>query len=210
MVRDKHLTVVGGSSQAHEFQSQENAPPARPGGRKRGIYLAGPAVFAPAEIAQAHFHHAAILCEELQLQLLSPLDIELKENEFDNRAESRAIAIKRGNLELMMTASCVVADISPFRGPHMDPGTAYEIGWADALSLPVILYSQARGTLRSRYGRAADRLGYSIEDFGLCDNLMIAASLSGSKVGAARIVHATLEEALRAAAAAVVPTRHQG
>lgn len=172
--------------------------------RMPGVYLAGPAVFAPGETVADYFRQAAQLCGALGLQALSPLDIELRANAFDQRPESRAAAIKRGNLELLMAANCIVADISPFRGPHLDPGTAYEIGYADALGLPVILYSTVQGSLLRRMKTAVDAEGYSVEDFGLCDNLMIAAALSGSNTATAgRPVHASLGEALAAAAAIV-------
>jgi len=57
----------------------------------------------------------------------------------------------------------VIANIEPFRGPHMDPGTAFEIGYAVAKGKPVYCYTT----------QARDENGDAIEDFGLTENLMI-------------------------------------
>src|SRR3546814_290368 len=84
--------------------------------------------------------------------------------------------IKFANIQRIRRASCVIANISPFRGPNMDPGTAYEIGFAEALGKPVFLWSEATATLAERTPAAStgrDAEGWMIENFGLAENLMI-------------------------------------
>jgi len=66
----------------------------------------------------------------------------------------------------------------------MDVGTAYEVGYADALELAVFAYSTDRTVYASRVPqpmrKCVDAHGWAVEDFGLTDNLMMigAASLT--------------------------------
>lgn len=74
-------------------------------------------------------------------------------------------------------ADCILANVSPFRGPHCDPGTAFEIGYAIAHNKQVITYSNDERELIHRmqedFPELVD-LGISIEDFKRQENLMIA------------------------------------
>jgi len=49
----------------------------------------------------------------------------------------QAASIFQANLAMIDQAQAVIADISPFRGPNMDPGTAFELGYAHARGLPI-------------------------------------------------------------------------
>ncbi|MEP9380370.1 nucleoside 2-deoxyribosyltransferase [Aquabacter sp. CN5-332] len=77
------------------------------------------------------------------------------------------------------TADAVIANISPLRGPHMDPGTAWELGYAEARGKPVFLWTVDRSELIDRIPGAPsdngwrDGDGHAIEDFGAIENLMI-------------------------------------
>ena len=89
-----------------------------------------------------------------------------------------------GNLAMMDRADAIIANITPFRGPHMDPGTAFELGYMVAQGKPVMVYTQAVDSLVDRVsewsgglvrdaGVLRDRNGHQVENFGLFENLMI-------------------------------------
>lgn len=137
------------------------------------LYLAGPDVFAPD--ADARFMAMRDACHRHGFTPLTPVD-----NELPKHLSGLALArhIKAANVTLLLQCDAVVAHIASFRGPNMDPGTAWEIGYAEALGKPVHLWMQDRRLLAERTpgqdGRDAD--GWMIEDFGLAENLMIAVS----------------------------------
>jgi nucleoside 2-deoxyribosyltransferase len=137
------------------------------------LYLAGPDVFAPD--AQARFASMRAACESLGLQPLTPVDTALPEG-----LQGRAMTafIKQANIELIRRCDAVVANVSPFRGPNMDPGTAWEIGFAEALGRPVFLWSEATALLAERTpgDGHTDPQGWMVENFGLAENLMIAVN----------------------------------
>lgn len=125
------------------------------------LYLAGPEVFRPDAAAEGA--RLRRLCEEAGAEGLYPLQAE-------------GADIRRGCIALIHEADAVVANISPFRGAHMDPGTAFEIGYAEALGKPVFLWSRERRTLAERIPAVSenrDADGHLIEDFGKPENLMI-------------------------------------
>jgi nucleoside 2-deoxyribosyltransferase len=71
-------------------------------------------------------------------------------------------------VELMDTCDLALANMTPFRGPSMDVGTAVEIGYMYAQGKPVYGYSNTAGVYADRV--APD--GLFIEPFDLCDILM--------------------------------------
>jgi len=145
------------------------------------VYLAGPGVFRR-DVAE----FAATLkqvCRAHGLTPLWPMD-----NEIDTEADKarQADHIRRANEDMIHRADAVIAEISPFRGPNMDPGTAYEIGFAAALGKPVFAWTTDPRTLleRTAGGGAHEEAGViydganlAIEDFGLGENLMIATAV---------------------------------
>lgn len=149
------------------------------------VYLAGPDVFRAEALAFGASLKQA--CERNGLLGLWPLDIEPPVDTDKWRQSDR---IRRANETMIVHADAVVANISPFRGPHMDPGTAYEFGYARALGKPLFAYSAARETLLQRIvrieggrtkhmtdDRYSDAYGYTIENFELPENLMIATAV---------------------------------
>ena len=114
---------------------------------------------------------------------------------LDERATTAAL-IYRSNVRLVAGADAVIANVSPFRGMHADPGTAWEMGHAVALGTPVFAYSDAPQALRQRVagGGLADADGMMVEDFGFAENLMLVFALAD------QTVHGTFEEAVAAAA----------
>ncbi len=142
------------------------------------VYLAGPEVFFPDVEKIAERLKAA--CAEAGLIGLFPTDAERP----SGAGVSLARAIYLGNVALIERSAAVIADISPFRGAGMDPGTAWEIGYAIARGLPVFAWSLDLRPYAERVGPArpgprgpVDADGLLVEDFGLVENLMIAESV---------------------------------
>lgn len=140
------------------------------------VYLAGPGVFRAD--AKAYGASLKAICHKYRLEGLFPLDSD------SSSSGDVAAAIYRANVALINSSAAVIADISPFRGPNMDPGTAWEIGYGVARGLPVFAWSHTLKTLLERT-RALQRLKENdhgwrdkddllVEDFGLSENLMIA------------------------------------
>ncbi|HSI39732.1 MAG TPA: nucleoside 2-deoxyribosyltransferase [Xanthobacteraceae bacterium] len=159
-------------------------PPSRP-----VLYLAGPEVFRPDAVAEGARLKA--LCTARGLEGVYPLDGPL---------DADASAIRQRCIDAIERASAVLANISPFRGPHMDPGTAFELGYAQARGRPLFLWSVDARPLRDRIPAVGaglrDAAGDLIEDFGLSENLMITPP------GA--VVHTAPEAAIAAAAACLL------
>lgn len=155
------------------------------------LYLAGPEVFRPDAVAEGRRLKEA--AARMGAEGIYPLDGDELHGAYD---------IKQRCREMIDAADAVVANISPFRGHHMDPGTAYEIGYAEARGKMVHLWSAAPGAMLTRVpalpaGTGAlvewrDDLGHLVEDFDLAENLMITA-------GNGR-VWTSPEEAMQAAA----------
>lgn len=145
------------------------------------VYLAGPGVFRSDVVAFAAMLKE--LCRQHGLVPLWPMDNEIAPDADKAR---QADHIRRANEAMIRQADAVLAELTPFRGPNMDPGTAYEIGFAVALGKPVFAWSADARTLLERTVNATsvDRDGviydadhFAIEDFGLGENLMIATSV---------------------------------
>lgn len=140
------------------------------------VYLAGPAVFHPA--AKHLFDYLKDVCAAHGLTGVAPLD-----GLAALPAEQRAAAIRRANVEKLNACRAVIACISPFRGAGADAGTAWEMGYAEALGKPVVVWSdEPRPYIdrvehdRDEDGRVFCRQhGMQVEDFALTDNLMLTA-----------------------------------
>ncbi len=174
---------------------------ARAGRRTRiRIYLAGPDVFLPDPVRRGAELKA--LCAAWGAIGLFPMDQELLD------AADRPRAIRDANMAMIRDCDALVANMTPFRGPSMDPGTAYEMGAAAALAKPVVGYTADRRSYvervssvmqvrRSADGALRDPDGMSVEEFGapLVDNLMMAhgvAALFATAAEAIGFVAATL------------------
>src|SRR3546814_885881 len=112
-----------------------------------------------------------------------------------------AVWIYRANIALIQKADLVAANMNAFRGAEPDSGTAFEVGYAVALGKPVWAYTddsrplvQQIPAIRQPGGSVhTDTQGYTIEDFGLNLNLMIACS--------SQVVTGTVEDCLSEMAA---------
>jgi len=154
----------------------------------RIVYLAGPDVFLPDAVDVGR--RKKEICARHGLVARFPLDTAISGEGLD--PEAHAFVIAQANEELIRDSTMVLANISPFRGPSLDPGTAFEIGFARAMGLQVFGYSCREAPFAARtiyYSGMEDDAerdvhGYLIERFGLVDNLMIdgAIAAGGGKI----------------------------
>lgn len=143
------------------------------------IYLAGFDVFAPDAVQRGA--KMKLLCAEKGFAGLYP---------FDNEAD-HAAGIFAGNCGLIDQADIVIANLNAFRGNEPDSGTCFEVGYAFAKGKTVYGYLSDGRTLREKLG-AQDENAFTVENFGLPVNLMLAC--------AARLVEGDFAEALRVCA----------
>ena len=124
------------------------------------VYLAGPDVFHPEALTLGEKKKK--ICGELGLEPVFPLDEFVPPEGRAPRDHGLAIAAK--DFRLARSCEAALVNLTPFHGPSMDVGTAVELGFMVALG-----------------HRLA---GYSIEPFGLTDNLMVDGAIrdGGGKV----------------------------
>ena len=144
------------------------------------IYLAGPDVFLPDAVDIGR--RKKDICAAHGLSGLYPLD-----NAIDRSAGDISLDIFKGCEAMMDAADAIIANLTPFRGPGADPGTAYELGYMAARGKFCLGYSNDPSIyaervrllteVRSQDGRLVDADGLTVEDFGLGDNLMMIHAL---------------------------------
>src|SRR3990167_8297510 len=100
------------------------------------IYLAGPDVFRPDAIE--HGERLKALCAKYGHEGLYPMDNKLPPGLSPTVS---AHWIYNADLRQLDEANVVIANISSFRGPSCDVGTAVEIGYAVAQSKFVYAYT---------------------------------------------------------------------
>ena len=160
-----------------------------PKNNKARIYLAGPEVFLLN--AKKIGENKKALCEKYGFEGIFPID-----NEIDTKDKTpREIGLSISNLneELIKNCDVVVANMTPFRGPSADVGTAYEMGFAHALGKKVFAYTnvalpfteRTKKALNSNVnrggdGRLRDANGMLIEENELVDNLMLDGCVHSS------------------------------
>jgi nucleoside 2-deoxyribosyltransferase len=153
------------------------------------IYLAGPDVFArnPFDIAS----QKKDLCSSYGFEGVFPLDNHLDPGGLS--PQGAAMTIYRSNIDLMLSCDACIANMTPFRGPSMDCGTAFEMGFMAARGKPVLGYTTSPDLFFDRTtsfllmhggetsvrpdGSFEDQDQMQIESFGLVDNLMLDGSV---------------------------------
>jgi nucleoside 2-deoxyribosyltransferase len=153
------------------------------------IYCAGPEVFLPDPIAAAARRKE--LCAQYGFEGVVPVDAEI--NLAGLSPAQAAMRIGQHDEEMIRSCFAIIANITPFRGPSADVGTAYEMGFGRALGLIVSAYSnvsepftartmRSLTTLaaRSADGRLRDGDGMMIEEWGIADNLMLESGIAAS------------------------------
>lgn len=131
------------------------------------VYLSGPDVFFPnaIEIGQAKKE----ICARFGLEGVYPLDPGFSSlSELKIPAEM-GYATFRLMVDLMDSCDLVIANMTPFRGPSMDVGTAVEVGYMYGAGKPVFGYTN----VAADYGDRVTPDGFTIEPFGLIDNCMV-------------------------------------
>jgi len=144
------------------------------------IYLAGPDVFLPDAVEVGR--RKVEICKNYGLTGLYPL-----ESKIDLKASDASLQIFGGNEAMMNEADAIIANLTPFRGPGADAGTAYELGRMAARGKLCLGYSndptayagrvRRFTTVTSRGESLVDADGLTVEDFGLNDNLMMIHAL---------------------------------
>jgi nucleoside 2-deoxyribosyltransferase len=148
------------------------------------IYLAGPHVFE--RDARAVRHSLKLTCERHGLVGIWPSD---NEPPAALSSAERARRIFEENIDRIREAHGMLADLRSFRGTEPDSGTAFEVGMAYALGIPVVAYgvppwdyihrvSAALAVRPDAAGTLRDSAGLAVEDFGLPVNLMLACAAS--------------------------------
>jgi nucleoside 2-deoxyribosyltransferase len=166
------------------------------------VYLAGPEVFL-ANAREIGARKRAI-CEQHGLVGVFPSDEEEACDPALPLAE-QGLAISRAMERVMWGCNAMIVNLTPFRGPSADVGSAYEMGFMRALGRSIFAYTNdARpfldrvagfcgGAVRVRpTGGHEDPDGMAIEPFELQDNLMLAGGViaSGGCIIAETIPHA--------------------
>lgn len=151
------------------------------------IYLAGPDVFRadPASF----FEQTKSLVLQYGFIGIPPLDsgVELEDAEVNTAQGAYKIFI--ANIHLINQCDVVFANLTPFRGPSIDDGTAFEIGYAFSKGKTIYGYRQdidktLKQLTEESFHEYLDEEYPVIEDFKLGSNLMIEQSIvmSGGKV----------------------------
>jgi nucleoside 2-deoxyribosyltransferase len=154
------------------------------------VYLAGPEVF----LANAHEIGARkrAICERYGLVGIFLADKEEPSSPSMTLPE-RGLAISRAMERVMRTCDAMNVNLTPFRGPSADVGSAYEMGFMRALGRPIFAYTNddrpffdrlvefCGGTVRERPTSVhEDDDGMAIEPFMLRDNLMLDGGVIAS------------------------------
>lgn len=147
--------------------------------RIQTLYLAGPDVFRSdaRELGQAK----AAICAEFGFTGLFPLD-----SEVDLSALSpfeSGLVIYQADVEMMDRCDLILANMTPFRGPGLDGGTAFEMGYMRAQGKPVWGYTLDSRDYAARVHQPQpgfDAEGMQVEAFGMTDNLMLVGAIEAS------------------------------
>lgn len=168
---------------------------------KPKLYLAGPEVFLQNAIENAEQQRE--VCRRYGFIPLHPMDNNL---DLGNKDLETAMRIYRGDVEQVENCDVVVANCNSFRGVCMDDGTAYELGYGNALGKPSYGYIERLGSLVERTKLLypnhpfngnihIDKDGYLlIDDFGTSINLMMQC---GMQFRGGKLVEGNFEECLR-------------
>jgi nucleoside 2-deoxyribosyltransferase len=96
--------------------------------RRYKLYLAGPEVFLPN--ALEHAEKQKVICRKFDFIPLHPMDNNLDLGNHDIRT---AMRIYLGDIGQIRESNILVANCNGFRGVCMDDGSAYELGYGNAL-----------------------------------------------------------------------------
>jgi nucleoside 2-deoxyribosyltransferase len=106
-------------------------------------------------------------------------------------AGDAGLEIFRQCIQNLRESDLIIANLTPFRGPSMDIGTAVEIGFMYGHGRPVFGYTNVTPDYRDR---VTDD-GMIIEDFGFADNLMCEGPIR--ETAHAQVVRTDVPEMVR-------------
>lgn len=164
----------------------------------RRVFLAGPDVLRAD--ATAAINWMAALCGAHGLEPVFPAPLPL-DVDADALTETAQDCFAQ-TLDRLRGCDGLVANMTPFRGPSLDVGTAFLLGQALAIGLPVVGYTRDpceyvdrvlafyRGRLSREGALWRDPDGRVIEDLGQTDNHLVT--------GAVRVIARDLDQALLA------------
>ena len=145
------------------------------------VYLAGPDVFLPEPLKMAEAKKQ--ICQTYGFEGVFPFDSSLDLTQFQPR--DAAMEIYRCNIKLMQSCDLIIANMTPFRGPSLDAGTAFEIGYMTALEKPIFGYSNDghlyNERVENKISESLDNWGLFIEQFEMIDNLMLEGAIINSE-----------------------------
>jgi nucleoside 2-deoxyribosyltransferase len=151
--------------------------------RIASLYIGGPDIALPD--ADAVLGKKRKLCANKGFVPVLPSDSVLVETEV---SEAMAREIYADRVQRLRLADAAILNLTPWRGPHSNVGTAFEAGFMAALGKPVFAYMNVEteddaelrarieidmGVELDRKGVWRDGYGGEIEDFGLPEDLML-------------------------------------
>ncbi len=157
------------------------------------VYLSGPDIFHPK--AKDIDTNKKAICDRYGLEAVSQLDI--GDGRVFSGDAANTLEIFTQTRALIESCDLLVANISPFRGPSLEAGTALEIGIMLGLAKPVIGYSLNSDTYAERLMRLHDIFelplnesgdvleapdGLLVEDFGLAEGGLISGAVQSGKI----------------------------
>lgn len=168
------------------------------------VYLAGPEVFLPN--ATEHAEKQRQLCYKYNFTPLHPMDNTI---DLDNKDYETALRIYKADVSQIRECDIVVANCNPFRSTCvMDDGTAYELGFGNALGKVSYGYITKMESLTDRTIRDyrtefdvasnlhIDKEGYAVTDaFDTSINLMMQCGMTASS---GRLIEGDFEDSLKA------------
>lgn len=148
------------------------------------IYLAGPEIFLKNAIEIGEKKKE--ICAKYGFEGILPINKDYDENP-DIPQDQLAYLLAGTCMDHIEKCDILIANMTPFRGIHMDVGTAFEMGYAAALGKIVCGYSNDSSFLYERgcameYSFCDDKWrdaeGFSFENWGLHDNLMLEGAIN--------------------------------
>lgn len=136
--------------------------------RAKRIYLAGPDVFYTTAKEQAKAIKSE--CATYGMEGVFPLDAVLDSIKVPHLM---AAQIFLANVRFINSCNAMLANMEAFRGPSMDVGTAWEMGYGYARGMPIAGYCSDPSTYKERVAAHKINDGHEVEDFDLVDNLML-------------------------------------
>lgn len=167
------------------------------------VYLSGPDFNHPQ--AEQILNDKKMICERYGLEGVAINDAKIDTSPIARRKLdlpiyrlkqlNPGITIYYAVVELIASCDVLIANMDPFRGPSMDVGAAFEMGYMTAAGKPIVGYSSNRQSYSDRVaslyelmdqpvvernGRAYTSDGWTVESFALPDShMVVGAALEG-------------------------------